>query len=68
MPSDQTAWEGESVSFPCEAEGTPKPIVFWTMEGSQVRNYYNFKHIYFIYIFLLIVVSFTGTDIFKFNT
>ncbi|KAG7309657.1 hypothetical protein JYU34_004145 [Plutella xylostella] len=35
VPSDQTAWEGEEVSFPCEATGTPKPIVFWTMEGSQ---------------------------------
>lgn len=36
MPSDQTAWEGEAVSFPCEAEGSPKPLIFWTMEGSQV--------------------------------
>ncbi|KAG6441229.1 hypothetical protein O3G_MSEX001718 [Manduca sexta] len=35
VPSDQTAWEGEAVSFPCEADGIPKPIVFWTMEGSQ---------------------------------
>lgn len=35
VPSDQTAWEGEPVSFPCEAEGSPRPIVFWTMEGSQ---------------------------------
>ncbi|XP_060802288.1 protein sidekick-1 isoform X2 [Amyelois transitella] len=35
VPSDQTAWEGEAVSFPCEAEGSPKPVVFWTMEGSQ---------------------------------
>ncbi|CAB3235805.1 unnamed protein product [Arctia plantaginis] len=35
VPSDQTAWEGEAVSFPCEAEGSPQPIVFWTMEGSQ---------------------------------
>ncbi|XP_026759735.2 roundabout homolog 1-like [Galleria mellonella] len=35
VPSDQTAWEGEAVSFPCEADGSPKPIVFWTMEGSQ---------------------------------
>ncbi|XP_026731821.1 neogenin-like isoform X3 [Trichoplusia ni] len=35
VPSDQTAWEGEAVSFPCEAEGTPLPVVFWTMEGSQ---------------------------------
>lgn len=37
MPSDQTAWEGEAVSFPCEAEGSPKPLIFWTMEGSQVH-------------------------------
>ncbi|KOB78706.1 Roundabout, isoform B, partial [Operophtera brumata] len=29
------SWEGEAVSFPCEADGSPKPIVFWTMEGSQ---------------------------------
>lgn len=36
VPSDQTAWEGEEVSFPCEADGTPKPVIFWTMEGSQV--------------------------------
>ncbi|XP_041968181.1 peroxidasin homolog [Aricia agestis] len=35
VPSDQTAWEGESLSFPCEAEGTPKPLVFWSMEGLQ---------------------------------
>ncbi|XP_063827497.1 roundabout homolog 1-like isoform X1 [Ostrinia nubilalis] len=35
VPSDQTAWEGEAVSFPCEADGSPKPVVFWTMEGSQ---------------------------------
>ncbi|KAL4707276.1 hypothetical protein ACJJTC_019814 [Scirpophaga incertulas] len=35
VPSDQTAWEGEAVSFPCEANGSPKPVVFWTMEGSQ---------------------------------
>ncbi|XP_053605751.1 LOW QUALITY PROTEIN: protein sidekick-1-like [Plodia interpunctella] len=35
VPSDQTVWEGEAVSFPCEAEGSPKPVVFWTMEGSQ---------------------------------
>ncbi|XP_061704766.1 neogenin-like isoform X2 [Cydia pomonella] len=35
VPSDQTAWEGEEVSFSCEAEGTPKPLIFWTMEGSQ---------------------------------
>lgn len=41
VPSDQTAWEGEEVSFPCEADGTPKPIVFWTMEGSQVCCVYN---------------------------
>lgn len=37
MPSDQTAWEGEALSFPCEAEGSPKPLIFWTMEGSQVH-------------------------------
>ncbi|KAI5644534.1 immunoglobulin i-set domain-containing protein [Phthorimaea operculella] len=35
VPSDQTAWEGEAVSFPCEAEGSPRPLIFWTMEGSQ---------------------------------
>ncbi|KAJ8724385.1 hypothetical protein PYW08_015859 [Mythimna loreyi] len=35
VPSDQTAWEGEAISFQCEAEGTPPPVVFWTMEGSQ---------------------------------
>ncbi|KAL0881768.1 hypothetical protein ABMA27_001552 [Loxostege sticticalis] len=35
VPSDQTAWEGEALSFPCEADGSPKPVVFWTMEGSQ---------------------------------
>lgn len=37
VPSDQTAWEGEAISFQCEAEGAPPPVVFWTMEGSQVR-------------------------------
>ncbi|XP_012549697.1 immunoglobulin superfamily DCC subclass member 3 isoform X1 [Bombyx mori] len=35
VPSDTTAWEGEAVSFPCEADGSPRPVVFWTMEGSQ---------------------------------
>ncbi|XP_061385395.1 immunoglobulin superfamily DCC subclass member 4-like [Danaus plexippus] len=44
VPSDQTAWEGESVSFPCEAEGTPKPVVFWTMEGSQELVFPNSEH------------------------
>lgn len=38
VPSDQTAWEGEALSFPCEAEGSPKPLIFWTMEGSQVPS------------------------------
>ncbi|KPI98678.1 Roundabout-like 2 [Papilio xuthus] len=44
VPSDQTAWEGESVSFPCEAEGTPTPVVFWTMEGSQELIFPNSMH------------------------
>ncbi|XP_045767357.1 netrin receptor DCC-like isoform X1 [Maniola jurtina] len=44
VPSDQTAWEGESVSFQCEADGMPKPIVFWTMEGSQELVFPNSDH------------------------
>ncbi|XP_072950046.1 netrin receptor DCC-like [Epargyreus clarus] len=44
VPSDQTAWEGEAVSFPCEAEGTPKPVLFWTMEGSQELVFPNSVH------------------------
>ncbi|XP_045496294.1 neogenin-like isoform X2 [Colias croceus] len=44
VPSDQTAWEGESVSFPCEADGSPKPIIFWTMEGSQELIFPNSEH------------------------
>ncbi|CAH2266107.1 jg11111 [Pararge aegeria aegeria] len=40
----QTAWEGESVSFQCEADGTPKPIVFWTMEGFQELVFPNSVH------------------------
>ncbi|CAK1579452.1 unnamed protein product [Parnassius mnemosyne] len=44
VPSDQTAWEGESVSFPCEAEGTPKPVIFWTMEGSKELIFPNSMH------------------------
>ncbi|GBP49441.1 Roundabout homolog 2 [Eumeta japonica] len=35
VPSDQTAWEGDAISFPCEADGAPTPLVFWSMEGSQ---------------------------------
>lgn len=49
MPSDQTAWEGEAISFQCEADGTPPPVVFWTMEGSQVKLktiYIATKYIY----------------------
>ncbi|XP_050665497.1 neogenin-like [Leptidea sinapis] len=45
VPSDQTAWEGESVSFPCEADGIPKPIIFWTMEGSQELIFPNSVHV-----------------------
>ncbi|KAM3966989.1 neogenin [Aphomia sociella] len=44
VPSDQTAWEGEAVSFPCEADGSPKPIVFWTMEGSQELIFTKSSH------------------------
>ncbi|CAF4901089.1 unnamed protein product [Pieris macdunnoughi] len=44
VPSDQTAWEGESISFPCDADGSPKPVIFWTMEGSQEIIFPNSVH------------------------
>ncbi|XP_026313598.1 roundabout homolog 3-like [Hyposmocoma kahamanoa] len=50
MPSDQTAWEGEAVSFPCEAEGSPKPLIFWTMEGSQELVFPKTSHHGSLYI------------------
>lgn len=50
VPSDQTAWEGEAISFQCEADGTPPPVVFWTMEGSQVKLKITFFPTKYIFI------------------
>lgn len=34
IPTDQTVTEGQSVDFPCSAEGHPPPVITWTRAGT----------------------------------
>uniref|UniRef100_A0A8C3QU24 Ig-like domain-containing protein n=1 Tax=Cyanoderma ruficeps TaxID=181631 RepID=A0A8C3QU24_9PASS len=38
VPTDQTVTEGQSVDFPCSAEGHPPPVITWTREGIQITE------------------------------
>ncbi|XP_015262527.1 PREDICTED: peroxidasin homolog [Gekko japonicus] len=35
-PQDRTVIEGQTVDFPCEAQGYPQPVIAWTKGGSQL--------------------------------
>ncbi|XP_010787951.1 peroxidasin-like isoform X1 [Notothenia coriiceps] len=35
-PQDQSALEGHTVDFPCEASGYPQPVIAWTRGGSPL--------------------------------
>lgn len=35
-PRNQVAGMGRTVTFQCEATGSPQPAIFWQKEGSQV--------------------------------
>ncbi|XP_028652751.2 peroxidasin isoform X1 [Erpetoichthys calabaricus] len=38
FPQDQTALEGVTVDFACEAQGYPRPVIAWTRGGSPLPN------------------------------
>ncbi|XP_054834176.1 peroxidasin homolog isoform X1 [Eublepharis macularius] len=35
-PQDRAVIEGQTVDFPCEAQGYPQPVIAWTKGGSQL--------------------------------
>ncbi|KAM8809372.1 peroxidasin homolog [Eudromia elegans] len=35
-PQDRTVIEGQTVDFPCEAQGYPQPVIAWTKGGGQL--------------------------------
>lgn len=35
-PQDKTVIEGQTVDFPCEAQGYPQPVIAWTKGGKHV--------------------------------
>uniref|UniRef100_A0ACB8GDL9 Uncharacterized protein n=1 Tax=Sphaerodactylus townsendi TaxID=933632 RepID=A0ACB8GDL9_9SAUR len=35
-PQDRSVIEGQTVDFPCEAQGYPQPVIAWTKGGSQL--------------------------------
>ncbi|NXU05392.1 PXDN protein, partial [Buphagus erythrorhynchus] len=35
-PQDKTVIEGQTVDFPCEAQGYPQPVIAWTKGGGQL--------------------------------
>lgn len=35
-PQDKTVIEGQTVDFPCEAQGYPQPVIAWTKGGKCV--------------------------------
>nr|XP_020665436.1 peroxidasin homolog [Pogona vitticeps] len=37
-PTDQTVTEGQSVDFPCSAEGHPTPVIAWTRAGGPLPS------------------------------
>ncbi|XP_030318926.1 peroxidasin homolog [Calypte anna] len=37
-PTDQTVTEGQSVDFPCSAEGHPPPVIAWTRAGGPLPS------------------------------
>ncbi|GIY84661.1 hypothetical protein CDAR_466341 [Caerostris darwini] len=37
-PSDQSALEGISVTFDCQAEGQPRPVVRWKFGKATLNN------------------------------
>ncbi|GAA6094897.1 roundabout homolog 1 isoform X1, partial [Tachysurus ichikawai] len=40
-PRNQVVGLGRTVTFQCEATGSPQPAIFWQREGSQVRETYS---------------------------
>ncbi|OPJ84914.1 peroxidasin [Patagioenas fasciata monilis] len=38
IPTDQTVTEGQSVDFPCSAEGHPPPVITWTRAGGPLPS------------------------------
>ncbi|KAJ6665741.1 hypothetical protein lerEdw1_002111 [Lerista edwardsae] len=38
VPTDQTVTEGQSVDFPCSAEGHPLPVITWTRAGGPLPS------------------------------
>ncbi|XP_063003275.1 peroxidasin homolog [Elgaria multicarinata webbii] len=38
IPTDQTVTEGQSVDFPCSAEGHPLPVIAWTRAGGPLPS------------------------------
>uniref|UniRef100_A0A8C3UKJ3 Ig-like domain-containing protein n=1 Tax=Catharus ustulatus TaxID=91951 RepID=A0A8C3UKJ3_CATUS len=38
VPTDQTVTEGQSVDFPCSAEGHPPPVITWTRAGGPLPS------------------------------
>lgn len=41
-PRNQVVGMGRTVTFQCEATGSPQPAIFWQKEGSQVRMFVFF--------------------------
>lgn len=39
-PQDRIVIEGQTVDFPCEAQGYPQPVIAWTKGGKNVDNTY----------------------------
>lgn len=37
-PQDKTVIEGQTVDFPCEAQGYPQPVIAWTKGGKFVLD------------------------------
>lgn len=40
-PTNLTAWEGDVISIPCDANGLPKPITFWIIEGNHDSLFFS---------------------------
>lgn len=36
-PQDRSVIEGQTVDFPCEAQGYPQPVIAWTKGGQNLN-------------------------------
>lgn len=50
-PQDRSVIEGQTVDFPCEAQGYPQPVIAWTKGGqnldyNKTRGSKNYRVVY----------------------